>query len=96
MRADEFLVERFLEKEAKIAELEDEIKQLEEDLDVLAEENAEYARFVEIISKYARETGYSFEIFIKNYENGAEEVIDFVKNIIGFSGKKDEKISEEE
>jgi hypothetical protein len=82
MRADEYVVEELLAAKAKIAELEEEIDNLQDDLDVAAEEIAEYKRLIVTLSKYADDGTYTFSISLRNYSSSDKDDLEFVKSFI--------------
>ena len=82
MRADEYVVEELFAAKAKIAELEEEIESLQDDLNISAEEILGYERLIDVLSKYSTNGTYNFNISLKNYIAEEKNDIDFIKSFI--------------
>jgi hypothetical protein len=75
MTAEEFLVERYLKLEKKVADLEEVIDDKEELIDFKREEISEYEELVRVLSKYIKvsELGVNFYLS-KNIEEDKADI----------------------
>lgn len=89
MRADELLVERFLELEKKIKEEKERFEDLQNDYDNLQEELADYANLVNILSKYIKATRYSLCFELKNYIEEEKADIEYLSNYFDVEFKEE-------
>ena len=96
MRADEFVVERYIEAEKKLLKKDIEIEELEEQLEEVKEELADYTRLVYILSKYLKPSEGSFYIYISKYCEEEKLDIEFLENFFHIEHKQVEEENEEE
>jgi phage regulator Rha-like protein len=80
MRADELLVERFLELEKKLKLAKKIIDDLKDDNETAKEELADYENLVRMLSKHLKVTKYGVFFEIKNYIEEEKADIDFLAN----------------
>lgn len=80
MRADELLVERFLELEKKLELSKKVIEDLQYDNETAQEELADYENLVRVISKYLKVTKYGVSFEIKNYIEEEKADVDYLAN----------------
>ena len=79
MRADEFVVERLIQTEKKVSDLEEVVEDLNEMLAIKRGELIEYQNLVEILKKRFKQDKYGISIELKNYIEDDKEDIEFVK-----------------
>lgn len=80
MRADELLVERFLELEKKVLEKDKQIEDLQDDVDTAQEELADFENLVHILSKYVKVSKYGVLFELRNYYEEEKADIDYLAN----------------
>lgn len=74
MRADEFLVDRFIKKEKEVDDLNVKISDLENEIDLLNEELADFHNLVHILSKRLSVSEYTVAFEFTKY--GKEDAAD--------------------
>lgn len=89
MRADELLVERFLELEKKLELSKKIIEDLQYDNETAQEELADYENLVRILSKYLKSTKYGVSFEIKNYIEEEKADIDYLANFFELDLKEE-------
>lgn len=89
MRADEFLVEKYMTLEKKCAELELQIEDLEEENEKITEELADYDNLVNILAKYLVVKSYGIEFCLKDYKEQDYADIEYLKNYFEIKEKED-------
>jgi hypothetical protein len=80
MRADELLVERFLDLEKKLREKQKQIDDLQEDVETAQEEIADFENLVHILSKYVKVSKYGVSLELRNYYEEEKADIDYLAN----------------
>lgn len=80
MRADEFLVERFLDLEKKLREKRKQMDDLQEDFETAQEEIADFENLVHILSKYVKVSKYGVSFELRNYFEEEKADIDYLAN----------------
>lgn len=95
MTAEEFLVERYLKLEKKVAELEEVIEDKEEVIDFKREEISEYEELVRVLSKYIKvgELGVSFYLS-KNIEEDKAD-IDYLSSFFEINEVEEQEEADE-
>ena len=89
MRADEFLVERFLELEKKLREKRKKIEDLQDENDYAQEELADFENLVNILSKYVKVSKYGVSIELRNYVEEEKADIDYLANYFDVEFKEE-------
>lgn len=75
MRADEFLVERFLKMENKLKAEVGKCEELQADLEAAMEDIGDFEKLCQILAKNMKTNPYGVIFTIKNYtEDGAEDL----------------------
>lgn len=80
MRADEFLVERFIELERKAKNLEEDLEVKQDEVDTAQEELADFENLVHILSKYVKVSKYGVLFELRNYYEEEKADIDYLAN----------------
>lgn len=89
MRADEFLVERFLELEKNLREERNKAEDLQEDFENAQEEIADFENLVHILSKHINVTKYGVSFDFKNYIEEDKADIDYLANYFDVKFKEE-------
>ena len=90
MRADEFLVERYLELEKKCKALEEKIQMMEDASEEAMEEVADYDNLVHILSKYLAVNKYTVTFELKKYVDEDKSDILYLKNYFDLTEPEEE------
>lgn len=96
MRADEFVVERYIEAEKKLLKKDIEIEELEEQLEEVKEELADYTQLVHILSKYLKPREGSFYIYMSKYCEEEKLDMEYLANFFNLEPEEAEEENEEE
>lgn len=91
MTAEELLVERFLELERKVKNLEEDIEIKQDEVDTAMEELADHDNLVQILSKYIKVTKYGVSFDLKNFIEDEKADIDYLYNYFDLEFDEDDK-----
>lgn len=96
MTAEEFLVERYLKLEKKVADLEEVIEDKEEVIDFKRDEISEYEELVRVLSKYIKvgELGVNFYLS-KNIEEDKAD-IDYLSSFFEINDVEEQEEEQDE
>lgn len=89
MRADEFLVERFLKLENNLREERNKAEDLQEDFENAQGEIADFENLVHILSKRIKVTKYGVSFEFKNYIEEEKSDIDYLANYFDLDFKEE-------
>lgn len=82
MRADEFLVARYLDMEKRCRELEKKLEKSADREEALAEELADYDQLVQILQNHVKEHSYGVEIYFATMRENDIQDLDYVKSYL--------------
>lgn len=85
MRADEFLVERYIDMEKRCNTLNKELEQSSEREEAMAEELADYEQFTHILQKHVKVHSYGVEIYFSTSREEDVHDLDYVKSFLNFN-----------
>lgn len=95
MTAEEFLVERYLKLEKKVADLEEVIEDKEELIDFKREEISEYEELVRVLSKYIKVGEFGVNFYLsKNIEEDKAD-IEYLSSFFEISEFKEKEEADE-
>lgn len=89
MRADEFLVERFLDLEDKLCQKQKQNEELVDQIEKAQEELADFENLVHILSKHIKVTKWGVSFDFKNFIEEDEADIDYLANYFDVEFKEE-------